>query len=108
MCSVAAAHSVQEGAILASSLGASRDERARGSWWDRVTFTCIPAEYQPGYKESTKSPGEASRVFTAAPDNIKASSLTNGISQDRICLAVLLALETTLVFTCTVVLQDSF
>lgn len=62
----------------------------------------------PGDKESTKSPGEASRVFTAAPDNIKASSLTSGISQDWICLALLLALETTFVFTCTVVLQDSF
>lgn len=45
---------------------------------------------------------------TDAPDIIEASSLTNGISQEWIWLALLLALEATLVFNCTVVLQDSF
>lgn len=39
ICSVDDAHSLQEGAALASYLGASRDEIAPGSWWDRTLFT---------------------------------------------------------------------
>lgn len=88
----------------------------RGSfqWWEgtwtMVKQSCLYPVRQlnisPGHKESKKSPGGF--LVTTAPDDIQASSLTNGRSQDCIYLALLLALEATIVFNFPIVLQDSF
>lgn len=75
-----------------------------------VKQSCLYPAHQlnisPGHEESKKSPGGF--LVTAAPDDIQASSLTNGRFQDCIRLALLLALEVTLIFNFPIVLQDSF